>query len=118
MKSNLSIDWCTRLFSKCYRRIFKIPVLSSFNKGLNFFEYFISCYGGRKGILDTALKTADAGYLTRRLVESIQELNIKEYNCGSNNSFEYFPQINIKGNLILPFFITLWKNITKKFNRF
>ena len=93
---------------------FKIPVLNSFNKGLNFFEYFISCYGGRKGILDTALKTADAGYLTRRLVESIQELVIKEYNCGSNNSFEYFLQINIKGDLILPFFLLISGKILQK----
>lgn len=93
---------------------FKIPVLNSFNKGLNFFEYFISCYGARKGILDTALKTADAGYLTRRLVESTQELIIKEYNCGSKNSFEYFSQINMKGNLILPFFLLISGKILQK----
>nr|YP_009186579.1 RNA polymerase beta chain [Cyclospora cayetanensis]AKO71999.1 RNA polymerase beta chain [Cyclospora cayetanensis]ANJ44353.1 RNA polymerase C2 [Cyclospora cayetanensis]ANN13287.1 RNA polymerase C2 [Cyclospora cayetanensis]ANN13316.1 RNA polymerase C2 [Cyclospora cayetanensis]ANN13345.1 RNA polymerase C2 [Cyclospora cayetanensis] len=93
---------------------FKIPVLNSFNKGLNFFEYFISCYGARKGVLDTALKTADAGYLTRRLVESIQELNIKEYNCGSKNSLEYEFQINSKGTLILPFFLLLSGKVLQK----
>lgn len=95
-------------------KFFKIPVLSSFNKGLNFFEYFISCYGARKGILDTALKTADAGYLTRRLVESTQELIIKEYNCGSRNSFEYITQIDTKGNIILPFFLLLSGKILQK----
>lgn len=93
---------------------FKIPVLSGFNKGLNLFEYFISCYGARKGILDTALKTSDAGYLTRRLVESIQELVIKEYNCGSNNSFEYILQIDTKGHIILPFFLLLIGKILQK----
>lgn len=93
---------------------FKIPVLSSFNKGLNLFEYFISCYGARKGILDTALKTADAGYLTRRLVESTQELVIKEYNCGSTNSYEYISQINTKGNIILPFFLLISGKVLQK----
>lgn len=93
---------------------FKLPVLSSFNKGLNLFEYFISCYGARKGILDTALKTADAGYLTRRLVESTQELIIKEFTCGSKNSFEYTTQLDTKGNIKLPFFLLISGKILQR----
>lgn len=64
--------------------------------------------------MDTALKTADAGYLTRRLVESIQEVIIKEYKCGSNNSFEYTTQINSRGIINLPFFLFFSGKILQK----
>lgn len=101
--------------------VFKIPVLNSFSKGLNLFEYFISCYGARKGILDTALKTADSGYLTRRLVECSQELILKEYSCNSENSMEIYSYINSKGNIILPFLFlygkTLQKNLKDQINQ-
>ncbi|KFG27503.1 RNA polymerase C2, putative (apicoplast) [Toxoplasma gondii RUB] len=88
--------------------LFKIPVMQSFNKGLKAYEYFISCYGARKGILDTSLKTANAGYLTRRLVESIQEIVIKEYNCGTNNFFTFKWNLSYKGFLDLPFYLILY----------
>ncbi len=63
----------------------EIPVKSCFREGLSVLEYFISSHGGRKGLADTALKTADSGYLTRRLVDVSQEVIIKEDDCFANN---------------------------------
>ena len=63
----------------------EIPVKASFREGLNVLEYFISSHGGRKGLADTALKTADSGYLTRRLVDVAQEVIIKEEDCFAAN---------------------------------
>ncbi|MBR2499279.1 MAG: DNA-directed RNA polymerase subunit beta' [Clostridia bacterium] len=63
----------------------EIPVKSCFREGLSVLEYFISSHGGRKGLADTALKTADSGYLTRRLVDVSQEVIIKEEDCFANN---------------------------------
>ncbi len=62
----------------------EIPVKSCFREGLSVLEYFISSHGGRKGLADTALKTADSGYLTRRLVDVAQEVIIKEDDCFAN----------------------------------
>ncbi|TNE73761.1 DNA-directed RNA polymerase subunit beta' [bacterium] len=59
------------------------PILSSFKEGLSVLEYFISTHGARKGLADTALKTADAGYLTRRLVDVAQDIIINEDDCGT-----------------------------------
>jgi DNA-directed RNA polymerase subunit beta' len=59
------------------------PITSSFREGLSVLEYFISTHGARKGLADTALRTADSGYLTRRLVDVAQELIVREENCGS-----------------------------------
>jgi DNA-directed RNA polymerase subunit beta' len=59
------------------------PILSSFREGLSVLEYFISTHGARKGLADTALRTADSGYLTRRLVDVAQELIIRELDCGT-----------------------------------
>ena len=59
------------------------PILSSFREGLSVLEYFISTHGARKGLADTALRTADSGYLTRRLVDVAQELIIREDDCGT-----------------------------------
>ncbi len=63
----------------------EIPVLSSFSEGITISEFFISTHGTRKGAVDTALKTADAGYLTRRLVDVSQDIIVKEEDCGSTN---------------------------------
>ena len=63
--------------------IIENPILSCFREGLNVLEYFISTHGARKGLADTALKTADAGYLTRRLVDVAQDLVINELDCGT-----------------------------------
>jgi len=62
-------------------RTIELPILSSYKEGLNVLEYFISTHGARKGTADTALKTAHAGYLTRRLVDVAQELIIREEDC-------------------------------------
>ncbi|MFA6003661.1 MAG: DNA-directed RNA polymerase subunit beta' [Elusimicrobiota bacterium] len=65
--------------------IIEQPVISNFREGLTVLEYFISTHGGRKGLADTALKTADAGYLTRRLVDVAHDLVITEHDCGTIN---------------------------------
>ena len=62
------------------------PIKSNFREGLSVLEYFISTHGARKGLADTALRTADSGYLTRRLVDVAQELIIREDDCGSDRS--------------------------------
>jgi DNA-directed RNA polymerase subunit beta' len=63
--------------------IIENPILSNFKEGLDVLEYFISTHGARKGLADTALKTADAGYLTRRLVDVAQDVVINEQDCGT-----------------------------------
>ncbi|MFO8231461.1 MAG: DNA-directed RNA polymerase subunit beta' [Longimonas sp.] len=63
--------------------IIENPILSNFKEGLSVLEYFISTHGARKGLADTALKTADAGYLTRRLVDVSQDVTINEHDCGT-----------------------------------
>ncbi len=63
--------------------IIENPILSNFKEGLSILEYFISTHGARKGLADTALKTADAGYLTRRLVDVAQDVIISEEDCGT-----------------------------------
>jgi DNA-directed RNA polymerase subunit beta' len=64
------------------------PIKSSFREGLSVLEYFISTHGARKGLADTALRTADSGYLTRRLVDVAQEVIIREDDCGSERGIE------------------------------
>ena len=64
-------------------RIIDLPIKSSFREGLTALEYFISTHGARKGLADTALRTADSGYLTRRLIDVSQEVIILEENCGT-----------------------------------
>jgi DNA-directed RNA polymerase subunit beta' len=65
--------------------IIESPIIANFREGLNVLEYFISTHGARKGLADTALKTADAGYLTRRLVDVAQDVIITEMDCGTLN---------------------------------
>lgn len=72
-------------------RIIEMPVISNFREGLNVIEYFISTHGGRKGTADTALKTADSGYLTRRLVDATEELIVKAEDCGTTEGIEIDP---------------------------
>ena len=64
-------------------KLLKIQFLSNFKEGLSILEYFISTHGARKGLADTALKTADAGYLTRRLVDVAQDVIITQPDCGT-----------------------------------
>ena len=68
--------------------IIENPILSNFKEGLSILEYFISTHGARKGLADTALKTADAGYLTRRLVDVSQDVIINEVDCGTLRGIE------------------------------
>jgi DNA-directed RNA polymerase subunit beta' len=68
--------------------IIENPIISSFKDGLSVLEYFISTHGARKGLADTALKTADAGYLTRRLVDVVQDVVISEDDCGTIKGIE------------------------------
>jgi DNA-directed RNA polymerase subunit beta' len=65
------------------------PIISSFRDGLTSAEYFIATHGARKGLADTALRTADSGYLTRRLVDVSQDVIIREEDCGTNKGLEY-----------------------------
>ena len=71
--------------------IIETPIKSNFREGLTILEYFISTHGARKGLADTALKTADAGYLTRKLVDVSQNVIITEEDCGAPNGIEVFP---------------------------
>jgi DNA-directed RNA polymerase subunit beta' len=71
--------------------IIESPIISNFKEGLSVMEYFISTHGARKGLADTALKTADAGYLTRRLVDVSQDVVIRENDCGTINGIVIHP---------------------------
>ena len=66
----------------------EIPITSSFREGLDALEYFISAHGARKGLADTALRTADSGYLTRRLVDVSQDIIVREPDCGTHEGIE------------------------------
>ncbi|GAF66195.1 putative RNA polymerase [Bacillus sp. TS-2] len=69
-------------------RIIELPIRSSFREGLTVLEYFISTHGARKGLADTALKTADSGYLTRRLVDVAQDVIVRDNDCGTDRGLE------------------------------
>jgi DNA-directed RNA polymerase subunit beta' len=71
--------------------IIENPILSNFKEGLSILEYFISTHGARKGLADTALKTADAGYLTRRLVDVSQDVIVNSQDCGTLRGVEVMP---------------------------
>ncbi|MCG9894186.1 MAG: DNA-directed RNA polymerase subunit beta', partial [Fimbriimonadaceae bacterium] len=71
------------MFNQFNEVIHELPVRSSFQKGLSMLEFFVTTHGARKGLADTALKTADAGYLTRRLVDVAQDMTIAEEDCGT-----------------------------------
>ncbi len=75
------------------------PIISNFREGLNVLEYFISTHGARKGLADTALKTANAGYLTRKLVDVSQNVKVSEDDCGTHEGIEV-TQISINGELV------------------
>ena len=66
-------------------RTIEIPIKANFREGLTVLEYFISTHGARKGLTDTALRTADSGYLTRRLVDVSQEVIVREHDCGTDD---------------------------------
>src|SRR5438552_11851254 len=71
------------LMAKPSGEIIETPIRANFREGLNVLQYFISTHGARKGLADTALKTADSGYLTRRLVDVAQDVIVSEPDCGT-----------------------------------
>ena len=73
------------LMAKPSGEIIEKPILANFREGLTVLEYFISTHGARKGLADTALKTADSGYMTRKLVDVSQDVIIQEEDCGTTN---------------------------------
>ncbi len=76
------------------------PIKSSLREGLTVLEYFISTHGSRKGLADTALRTADSGYLTRRLVDVSQDVIIREDDCGTDRGLEFQVSVEIDGRFI------------------
>ena len=83
-------------------RTIEIPIKSNFREGLSVLEYFISARGARKGMADTALRTADSGYLTRRLVDVSQEVIIREHDCGTDDGI-LVSEISENGQVIETF---------------
>ena len=81
----------------------EIPILASFREGLDVQEFFLSTHGSRKGTADTALKTADAGYLTRRLVDVVQDIIVKEEDCGTIQGIEVEAFVDENGSMIETF---------------
>ena len=79
----------------------EIPITSSFIEGLTVSEFFLSTHGSRKGSADTALRTADSGYLTRRLVDVAQDIIVKDYDCGSVQGLVVYDLLNDKDNTII-----------------
>ena len=89
------------LMAKPDGSIIETPITANFREGLNVLQYFISTHGARKGLADTALKTANSGYLTRRLVDISQDLVIKEEDCGTDQGLNASPVIE-GGDIIAP----------------
>ena len=76
-----------------------IPITKNFREGLNTTDYMISAYGARKGLVDTALKTADSGYLTRRLIDVAQDILIRQIECNTNQGIYFYKLNNKKGKI-------------------
>src|SRR6201989_2190091 len=89
------------LMAKPAGEIIESPITANFREGLTVLEYFVSTHGARKGLADTALKTADSGYLTRRLVDVAQDVIISEYDCGTVDGI-YVQGIVEAGEIIEP----------------
>src|SRR3977135_3575616 len=97
---NMMIEWCARgnmmqvrqiagmrgLVANPKGEIIPRPIKANFREGLSVLEYFISTHGARKGLADTALRTADSGYLTRRLVDVSQDVIVREEDCGTDRA--------------------------------
>nr|UNJ15633.1 RNA polymerase beta'' subunit [Cyanidiaceae sp.] len=82
-------------------QIIDLPILSNFREGLNVTEYLISSYGARKGLVDTSLRTADSGYLTRRLVDVAQDIIVREIDCKTLNGIT-LSSMHDNGKIIIP----------------
>ena len=91
----------------------ELPIKSSFREGLTVTEFFISTHGARKGLADTALKTADSGYLTRRLVDVAQDVIVREADCGTDRG-QYVSDLIERGQVIEPMFERIAGRYTSK----
>ncbi|KAL8531197.1 hypothetical protein ACS0TY_007997 [Phlomoides rotata] len=80
------------LMSDPQGQMIDLPIQSNLREGLSLTEYMISCYGARKGVVDTAVRTSDAGYLTRRLVEVVQHIVVRRIDCGTARGISVSPQ--------------------------
>jgi DNA-directed RNA polymerase subunit beta' len=80
------------LMSDPQGQMIDLPIQSNLREGLSLTEYIISCYGARKGVVDTAVRTSDAGYLTRRLVEVVQHIVVRRTDCGTTRGISVSPQ--------------------------
>nr|QFG71182.1 RNA polymerase subunit beta'' [Mammillaria albiflora] len=80
------------LMSDPQGKMIDVPIQSNFREGLSLTEYIISCYGARKGVIDTAVRTSDAGYLTRRLVEVVQHIVVRRTDCGTLRGISVSPR--------------------------
>ena len=89
------------LMAKPDGSIIETPITANFREGLDVMQYFISTHGARKGLADTALKTANSGYLTRRLVDVSQDLVVTEADCGTENGILMKPLIE-GGDIVEP----------------
>ena len=89
------------LMAKPDGSIIETPIVANFREGLNVQQYFTSTHGARKGLADTALKTANSGYLTRRLVDVAQDLVVTEVDCGTEHGIEMTPLIE-GGDVVVP----------------
>lgn len=95
--------------------LIEIPVKSSFRDGLTVSEFFLSTHGARKGLADTALRTADSGYLTRRLVDVVQDIIVREDNCGTEQGIIVADFIDEKtGTIIEPLYDRILGRFTNK----
>nr|ATL60102.1 RNA polymerase beta'' subunit [Sipanea sp. Rova et al. 1981] len=90
------------LMSDPQGQMIDLPIQSNLREGLSLTEYIISCYGARKGVVDTAVRTSDAGYLTRRLVEVVQHIVVRRTDCGTVRGISVSPQ---NGTMPEKFFI-------------
>lgn len=89
------------LMAKPDGSIIETPITANFREGLSVLQYFISTHGARKGLADTALKTANSGYLTRRLVDVAQDLVVTEIDCGTEHGLLMTPHIE-GGDVVEP----------------
>nr|YP_009431037.1 RNA polymerase beta' subunit [Aphyllanthes monspeliensis]ASW26473.1 RNA polymerase beta' subunit [Aphyllanthes monspeliensis] len=84
------------LMSDPQGQMIDLPIQSNLREGLSLTEYIISCYGARKGVVDTAVRTSDAGYLTRRLVEVVQHIIVRRTDCGTIRGISVSPQNGVR----------------------
>jgi len=94
--------------------IIERPVVSNFREGLDMMEYFISTHGGRKGAADTALKTADSGYLTRRLVDATSDMIVRQTDCGTTQGVDIDPLRFSKHDIMEPIEMRIYGRVTSQ----